>query len=51
MSKPDDFDYTVSTGKDLEHWIADVTTALKEEGFGVLGILDFRAEAEGGRVR
>ena len=43
MDKPDVFDYTVSTGKDVEHCIADVTAALKEEGFGVLGILDFQA--------
>jgi uncharacterized protein (DUF302 family) len=43
MNKTDVFDYTVSTGKDMEHCIADVTAALKEEGFGVLGILDFQA--------
>jgi uncharacterized protein (DUF302 family) len=43
MNKPDVFDYTVSTGKDVENCIVDVTAALKEEGFGVLGILDFQA--------
>jgi len=35
------FDYTVATEKSIEQSITDLTAALKEGGFGVLGILDF----------
>lgn len=35
------FDYTVTTNKGTEQSITDLTSALKEQGFGVLGILDF----------
>jgi len=37
------FDYTVATEKSIEQSITDLTAALKEGGFGVLGILDFQA--------
>jgi uncharacterized protein (DUF302 family) len=36
------FDYTVATEKSIEQSITDLTAALKEGGFGVLGILDFQ---------
>lgn len=36
------FDYTVATEKSIEQSISDLTAALKEQGFGVLGILDFQ---------
>src|SRR3989304_2955552 len=36
------FDYTVATDKSIEQSITDLTAALKEQGFGVLGIWIFR---------
>ena len=36
------FDYTVATDKSIEQSITDLTAALKEQGFGVLGVLDFQ---------
>ncbi len=39
----DKFSYTTKTGKTIDRTIEDITTSLKEIGFGVLGILDFKA--------
>jgi uncharacterized protein (DUF302 family) len=39
----DKFSYTIKTGKTIDKTIEDITTSLKEIGFGVLGILDFKA--------
>ncbi|SHO45901.1 conserved hypothetical protein [Nitrosotalea sinensis] len=39
----DKFSYTTKTGKTIDKTIEDITTSLKEIGFGVLGILDFKA--------
>ena|SRR5579885_2086372 len=38
----DKFSYTIKTGKTIDKTIEDITTNLKEIGFGVLGILDFK---------
>jgi uncharacterized protein (DUF302 family) len=37
------FDYTVTTSKDIDQCIMSITAVLREEGFGVLGVLDFQA--------
>lgn len=37
------FDYTVETNKSIEQIISDLTAALKEQGFSVLGVVDFQA--------
>ncbi|MDE1725594.1 MAG: DUF302 domain-containing protein [Thaumarchaeota archaeon] len=37
------FSYTTKTEKTIDKTIEDITTNLKEIGFGVLGILDFKA--------
>lgn len=39
----DKFSYTIKTGKTIDKTIEDITTNLKEIGFGVLEILDFKA--------
>jgi uncharacterized protein (DUF302 family) len=36
------FDYTATTSKNVDQCITDVTAALKEEEFGVLGVLDLQ---------
>jgi len=37
-----DFSYSVKTSKDINQIILDITENLKQIGFGVLGILDFK---------
>jgi uncharacterized protein (DUF302 family) len=37
------FDYTVNSEKSVDQCILNLTAALKDEGFGVLGVLDFQA--------
>lgn len=37
------FDYTITTSKNIEQSVMALTAALKEQGFGVLGVLDFQA--------
>lgn len=39
----DKFSYTIKTEKTIDKTIEDIITNLKEIGFGVLGILDFKA--------
>lgn len=43
MSKSDSFDYTVETSKDVDCVVNDLRNTLKEKGFGVMGVLDFKA--------
>jgi uncharacterized protein (DUF302 family) len=47
----DKFSYTTKTGKTIDKTIEDITTSLKEIGFGVLGILDFKAILQKKRPR
>jgi len=37
------FDYTVETSKDIDTIVNDLRNALKEKGFGIMGVLDFKA--------
>jgi uncharacterized protein (DUF302 family) len=41
--RSDSFDYTVEISKDIDIIVNDLRNALKEKGFGVMGILDFKA--------
>lgn len=43
MSERDAFEYTVETNKDLDSIVNDLKTSLKEKGFGVMAVLDFKA--------
>lgn len=43
MSESDAFEYTVETNKDLDSIVNDLKTSLKEKGFGVMAVLDFKA--------
>lgn len=40
--KPSSFSYTVKTTKTINQAVEDITSSLKEVGFGVLGTLDFK---------
>lgn len=39
---PSSFSYTVKTAKKINQAVEDITSSLKEVGFGVLGTLDFK---------
>ena len=39
----DTFDYTVEISRDVDSVVNDLRNALKEKGFGVMGVLDFKA--------
>ncbi|MEM2760394.1 MAG: DUF302 domain-containing protein [Nitrososphaerales archaeon] len=43
MTKNDSFDYTVETSKDVDVVVNDLRDTLKEKGFGVMSVLDFKA--------
>lgn len=41
MNRNDSFEYSVTTNKDIDMVIRDLTDHLKQKGFGILGTLDF----------
>jgi uncharacterized protein (DUF302 family) len=43
LIQSDSFDYSSETNKDIDGVISDLRITLKEKGFGIMGILDFKA--------
>jgi uncharacterized protein (DUF302 family) len=43
LIQSDSFDYSSETSKDIDDVISDLRNTLKEKGFGVMGVLDFKA--------